>query len=53
VHLDGYNLLPFLRDEAKDSARDGFLYFGATAATMAIRVLNWKISFMEGATHRD
>jgi arylsulfatase A-like enzyme len=27
VHLDGYNLLPYLTGEATDSERDGFFYF--------------------------
>ena len=50
MHLDGYNLLPFLRGEEKDSPRDGFLYWSDNGDSMAIRVRNWKISFVEQHT---
>ena len=39
-----------MRGEAKDSPRDGFLYWSDDGDSMAIRVRNWKISFMEQHT---
>jgi arylsulfatase len=47
VHLDGYNLLPFLRGEQKDSPREEFLYWSDDGDLMAIRVTNWKATFKE------
>ena len=50
VHLDGYNLLPFFRGEVKESPRKEFLYWSDDGDLMAIRVLNWKVAFMEQNT---
>jgi arylsulfatase A-like enzyme len=50
VHLDGYNLLPFFKGEAKESPREGFLYRSDDGDVMALRVRDWKISFMEQNT---
>jgi arylsulfatase len=47
VHLDGYNLIPFLKGEAKDSPREGFLYWSDDGDLMALRIRDWKIAFME------
>jgi len=47
VHLDGYNLLPFFKGEAKESPRREFLYWSDDGDLFAIRVLDWKISFIE------
>jgi arylsulfatase len=47
VHLDGYNLLPFLKGEAKKNPREGFLYWSDDGDLMALRVGNWKCMFME------
>jgi arylsulfatase A-like enzyme len=44
VHLDGFNQLPYLTGQAKDSARDQFVYYGETAL-YAIRYKNWKVHF--------
>jgi arylsulfatase A-like enzyme len=44
VHLDGFNQLPYLTGQAKDSARDEFVYYGETAL-YAIRYKNWKVHF--------
>jgi arylsulfatase len=44
VHLDGFNQLPYLTGQAKDSARDEFVYYGETAL-YAIRYRNWKVHF--------
>jgi len=50
VHLDGFNLLPFLKGEEKESPRQEFLYWSDDGDLMAIRVRDWKASFMEQHT---
>ena len=47
VHLDGKNLLPFLKGEVKDSPRREFLYWSDDGELMALRVDNWKAHFKE------
>lgn len=47
VHIDGYNLIPFLKGEVKENPRKGFLYWSDDGDLMAIRVGNWKATFME------
>lgn len=47
VHLDGFNLLPFLKGEADKSPRQGFLYWSDEGDLLAIRVHEWKIVFEE------
>jgi arylsulfatase A-like enzyme len=47
VHLDGYNLLPYLTGEVKKSPRQGFIYFDDDGDLVALRYDNWKVVFME------
>jgi len=47
VHLDGYNLLPYWKGEAKENPRKGFGYWSDDGDLMAIRYGNWKIHFAE------
>ena len=47
VHLDGYNLLPYFKGEAKESPRHEFLYWSDDGDLMAIRVNQWKVAFKE------
>ncbi len=47
VHLDGYNLMPFLKGEVKESPRKEFLYWSDDGDLMALRFGNWKVAFME------
>jgi arylsulfatase A-like enzyme len=47
VHLDGFNLLPFLTGKEKKSPREGFIYFNDDGDLVAIRFDNWKMVFME------
>ncbi|MBU8897259.1 arylsulfatase [Corallococcus sp. M34] len=47
LHLDGYNLLPYLTGEAPKSPRDGFIYFSDDGDLVAMRFDNWKMVFME------
>jgi arylsulfatase len=47
VHIDGYNLLPFIKGEVKENPRKGFLYWSDDGDLMALRVGNWKVEFMQ------
>ncbi|MGH8173711.1 MAG: arylsulfatase, partial [Rhodanobacteraceae bacterium] len=47
VHLDGHNLMPFLKGDEKASPREGFLYWSDDGDLMAIRARHWKVAFME------
>ena len=47
VHIDGYNLLPYLTGEEKVSPRKGMVYFSDDGDVLAIRFDNWKVVFME------
>jgi len=47
LHIDGYNLLPYLTGEVKKSPRQGFIYFDDDGSLVALRFDNWKIVFME------
>ena len=46
VHLDGYNLLPFLKGEVKTSPRREFIYWTDGGSVAALRYNNWKITFL-------
>jgi arylsulfatase len=46
VHVDGYNLIPFLKGEVKENPRKGFLYWSDDGDLMALRVGDWKVHFM-------
>jgi arylsulfatase A-like enzyme len=47
VHIDGYNLLPYLTGEVDRSPRKGFVYFSDDGDVLALRFDNWKVVFME------
>ena len=47
VHIDGYNMLPYLKGEVKDSPRNFFFYISDDGDIMAIRVQDWKMVLME------
>jgi len=46
VHLDGYNLLPFLSGK-EECPRKGFLYWSDDGDLMALRVNQYKVQFAE------
>jgi arylsulfatase len=46
VHLDGYNLLPFLKGDAKEWPRREFIYWTDGGSVAALRYNNWKLSFL-------
>ncbi|EPE95581.1 arylsulfatase [Rhizobium grahamii] len=45
VHLDGYDLMPFLKGEAQSGPRDSVYYFDQGGNLNAIRWNDWKLSF--------
>jgi len=47
VHLDGYDLLPYLTGETDTSPRNEFFYFSDDGDLVAMRYDNWKVVFME------
>jgi len=47
VHLDGDNLMPFLKGEEKVSPRKSFLYWTDDGDVAALRYNNWKITFLK------
>jgi len=47
VHLDGYNLLPFLTTKGVKSPRQGFIYFDDDGNLVALRAGNFKAVFLE------
>jgi arylsulfatase len=46
-HIDGYNLLPYLTGEAKESPRKLFVYISDDGDVLGVRFDNWKAVFME------
>jgi arylsulfatase A-like enzyme len=47
VHLDGYNLLPYLTGKEDKSPRKEFFYFNDDGDLVAMRYENWKLVFAE------
>ncbi len=47
VHLDGYNLVPYLTGQAPESPRDAFLYCNDDQQMTGLRYDNWKLVFLE------
>ncbi|KAA5544664.1 arylsulfatase [Roseiconus nitratireducens] len=45
VHIDGYNLLPYLTEEAEASPRDRYFAFVDDGSLGAVRYQNWKFHF--------
>jgi len=50
VHLDGFNLVPYLTGQVEKSPRESFLYFSDEQQLVALRYDNWKMVFMEQQT---
>ena len=46
VHLDGYNLLPFVKGEEKELPRHSFIYWTDGGNVAALRYNDWKITFL-------
>ena len=47
VHIDGFNMLPYLSGEVKESPREFFFYFSDDGEIIAIRMQDWKVVLME------
>ncbi|WP_083631278.1 arylsulfatase [Labilibacter marinus] len=47
VHLDGYNMLPYLLGEEKEGRRKEIFYFSDDGDLTALRYNDWKVIFME------
>jgi arylsulfatase A-like enzyme len=46
-HIDGYNLVPYLTGEEKESPRKLFVYLSDDGDILGLRYDNWKVVFME------
>jgi arylsulfatase len=51
VHIDGYNLMPFLKGEEKENPRKAFFYWSDDGDLVALRFESWKVHFMEQRAH--
>jgi arylsulfatase A-like enzyme len=51
VHLDGYNLMPYLKGETPDDPRREFLYWTDDGELACLRYDKWKLVFMEQRAH--
>jgi arylsulfatase len=47
VQIDGFNMLPYLTGEVKESPRHAFYYVNDDAQLVALRFNDWKLVFME------
>ena len=47
VHLDGYNLVPYLTGQTDKSPRESFIYCNDDQQLTALRYDNWKLVFLE------
>lgn len=47
VHIDGYDLLPYLTGKTTECPRDSFFYFSDDGDLVALRYDHWKVVFME------
>src|ERR1700735_1091343 len=45
VHMDGYNMIPYLTGQAKESPRPAVFYFSDDGELMAVRHGDWKLVF--------
>jgi arylsulfatase len=47
VHIDGFNLVPYLTGKESKSPRPGFFYFSDDGDLLGLRYDNWKVCFLE------
>jgi len=47
VHIDGFNMLPYLTGTVKESPRESFFYISDDGDILAIRMRDWKVVLME------
>ena len=46
-HIDGFNMLPYLTGEVRESPRESFFYISDDGDILAIRMRDWKVVLME------
>ena len=51
-HIDGYDLGDYLSGKTKDSPRREFMYVNDGGEIVAIRVGDWKATYLENRAHR-
>jgi arylsulfatase len=51
VHLDGYNMLPYLQGKTTEPPRKEFLYWNDDGQLVALRYNRWKAVFLEQRAH--
>jgi arylsulfatase len=51
VHLDGYNMMPYLKGETEECPRKEFLYWTDDGELAGLRYAKWKLIFMEQRAH--
>jgi arylsulfatase A-like enzyme len=51
VHLDGYNLMPYLKGETEAGPRQEFLYWTDEGGLCGLRYNKWKLILMEQRAH--
>jgi arylsulfatase len=51
VHLDGYNMMPYLKGETDAGPRHEFLFWSDDGDLSALRYDKWKLLFMEQRAH--
>jgi len=47
VHIDGFNMLPYLMGDVKESPREAFFYINDDGELVSMRYGDWKFVFME------
>jgi arylsulfatase len=47
VHIDGYNMVPYITGQVKESPRKEFFYMSDDGEVMAVRVGDWKMVLSE------
>ena len=52
VHIDGYNMLPYLTGAAAESPRKAFFYMSDDGEVMAVRMGDWKAVLAEQKAHQ-
>jgi arylsulfatase len=51
VHLDGYNLLPYLKGETEEWPRQSFIYWTDDGSVAAMRYDRFKVTFLKQNAH--
>ena len=53
VHLDGYNMVPYLTGAVKESPRNAIMYFSDDGEVMAVRVGDYKFNLADTTCGED